>query len=418
MNRFVYLFLIFCFTFSNTIYAFGGNILQNVALALCLCLLLSRGVDKVNHTMIYFIVCCLLSMIVNNIPAFFKPFERFIQFLLVLFCVSPLLQSYEISRFRYRMLEIITMAFGLITVGSFVLKCTGGGITSVGYFGFSQHPNFLGFFSMITAILFLSLFFVVTDKKKRVAIMVLYVISFLIVLLSAARICLAGTVLGSVVFLYLYYKENLSRMIAVLLAMVALSAISFPLYEPYLDGIMYKQNNAQEEESSTSSRDLIWATRFEEIRRYPIFGVGCFAVDTSIPIADDERYYNPYSSDTGVVELGSTYLGVMSQTGILGFIGFAMILLFAFYRCWKAFRETDSIVPIWLLSSFSALAIHMIVEGYATQAGSMQCIYLWLLLACMISPVNVMEEEEERIVDAIGVVNGNDGDELEENDDE
>lgn len=416
MNRIVYIFLVFCFTFSNSIYAFGGSIWQNVALVLCLCLLLSKGIDKIGYVMVYYVACCLLSIVVNNIPAFFNPFGRFIQYLLVLLCVSPLLQSFEISRFRYRILEILIIAFGVITVGSFLLKCVGGGITSVGYFGFSQHPNFLGFFSMISAISFLALSFIFADKKKRIAMYVLYVISFLTVLLSAARICLAGAVLGSVVFFYLYYKENLSRMIVVLLSILALSAITFPLYEPYLEGVISKQNAAAEQGSDTSSRDAIWNTRIEEIKRYPIFGVGCFAVDTTIE--DDDTFYNPYNEFTGTVELGSTYLGVMSQTGVLGFVGFLVILLIAFYRCWKAIKETDSLIPIWLLSSFSALVIHMIVEGYAAQAGSIQCIYLWLLLACMITSVNVMEEEEERIAEAIGAVNEDDEDELEEYDDE
>lgn len=65
-------------------------------------------------------------------------------------------------------------------------------------------------------------------------------------------------------------------------------------------------------------------------------------------------------------------------------------------------KETDSLIPLWLLSVFAALAVHMVVEGYATHAGSMQCIFLWLLLSCMMMPAETMEEEEEDIAMAIG----------------
>ncbi len=400
MNKFLYFFFVFCFAFSNSIYAFGGSIWQNVAVVTCLLVVLFKGVDKVGYATVYFVVCCLLSILVNNIPDFFHPGERFIQYIVVLLSFSPLLQGNGIHAFRLKMMETVIIALTVITIASFLLRCAGGGITSVGYFGYAQHPNFLGFFSMITTIALLMLFFLATKKKVRLIIGGLFVFSLLTVMLSAARICLAGTVLGCLVFIYLYYKDNLSRLLTVVIVVAALVAVAFPLYEPYLDGVLYKQNAAEEAGSGTLSRDGIWATRMEEIRRYPILGVGCFSVDTSIE--EDDTYYNPYNVLMGTVELGSTYLGVMSQTGILGMIGFVAILVMALWRCWKTMKETDSLIPLWLLSVFAALAVHMVVEGYATHAGSMQCIFLWLLLSCMMMPAETMEEEEVDIAMAIG----------------
>ena len=72
-------------------------------------------------------------------------------------------------------------------------------------------------------------------------------------------------------------------------------------------------------------------------------------------------------------------------------------------------------VPIWLFALFGAIAIHMIVEGYATHAGSMQCVFLWLLLSCMMAPVDAMEEEEARLVEVLHI---EDDDEYDDEDEE
>ena len=103
------------------------------------------------------------------------------------------------------------------------------------------------------------------------------------------------------------------------------------------------------------------------------------------------------------MELGSTYLGVISQTGVVGFIGFVMILLVSFLHCYKLICATGTFVAMWLMALFAAIGVHMVVEGYATHAGSMQCLFLWLLFSCMMLPAEIIEEEEMRIEEKLGI---------------
>ncbi|MEF8803754.1 MULTISPECIES: O-antigen ligase family protein [Bacteroidales] len=401
MSKYLYYFFIFCFTISNSIYAFGGSLWQNAALVFFFLLALLKGVERLEGIIIYFVGCCLFSIVVNDVPAFFKPLERMVQYLLLLLAVSPLMRSYGIDRLRINLMETIVISLGILSLGSFVFYMAGGGISTIGYFGLSQHPNFLGFFAMITTVTTFALFFRSERKMQKLVIGGLFVVSLLVVMLSAARICLAGSIIGCLVFLYFHYKDRFSRLVLSLVVVGAIAMALFPLYSPFLKGVLYKQTAAMEEESATSSRDAIWATRLEEIRRYPIFGVGCFAVDTRIE--SDDNYYNPYSRTLGTVELGSTYLGVISQTGVVGFIGFVMILLVSFLHCYKLICATGTFVAMWLMALFAAIGVHMVVEGYATHAGSMQCLFLWLLFSCMMLPAEIIEEEEMRIEEKLGI---------------
>ena len=401
MGKYLYIFLTLCFAVANSIFAFWGSLSQILALVIVLLMVLSKGIEKFSFATLLFFCCCIISIMANNIPEFFKPWSRLVQYLLILLTVSPLVGSYLIDVLRFKVLEIVTLALSLVALGSFVYYLMGMGMTTVGYFGLAQHPNFLGFFGMISNISLWALFFMFEERKKKFIVLALLIASLIVTMLSAARICLAATLVGMLMLVYFRYKGRLGKLFKVLVFTGGIAAAAFPVYQPYLEGIMYKQNAAEDAESTTSSRDAIWATRLEEIHRSPITGVGCFSVDTSIQ--DDDKYYNPFNPITGTVELGSTYLGVMSQMGILGFVFFALILLTAVYKCWRATRQTDSMIPIWLFALFGAMAIHMIVEGYATHAGSMQCVFLWLLLSCMMTPIDAMEEEEDRLVELLHI---------------
>lgn len=421
MNKYLYIFLVFCFAVTNSIFILTfGSMMQLVALGILFLMTLSRGVEKVNVATILFAACCLLSIMVNVIPAFFSPWARFGQFFLLLLAVSPMVGSYRIDSLRMLTMEMVTLALGIISLGSFLYYLSGQGITMVGYFGLALHPNFLGFFAMITNITLLALLFMYENRKKKIIVGCMLVASILITMLSAARICLAGSAVGMLMLTYFWFKDRLGKLLKIAVLAFGIGFGAYPVYqplvEPYLAGVMTKQASSEEAESSTSSRDGLWATRLEEIHRYPVTGVGCFAVDTSIE--SDDTYYNPFNTNTGAIELGSTYLGVMSQTGMLGFFFFAIILLTAAFKCWRAMRQTDSIIPIWLFALFGAVAIHMIVEGYGMTAGSMQCLFLWLLLGSMMLPVDVMEDEEDRLVELLRMEEEDDDDEEDDEEDE
>lgn len=422
MNKYLILFLIFSFIHANSIFAwiFGDQIFQVLALILLALLTIINAENKVSFSVIVFCVCCFLSICANTIPEIFRPWSRLFQFVLLLTAVSPLFQGENISFIRHKTIETIVVSFIAITIASFMLYFSGGGISAVGYFGYAQHPNFLGFFAMMSTVSLLALFLVTNKINKRVIFIILFLASFIIAMLASSRTCLGATIVGCIILIFLEYKKSLSKMFVVVVSVIALAIVAFPLYESYLGGIMYKQDSAEKAGSTTSSRDALWATRIYEFNKSPIFGIGCFAVDTSIQSEEDDpeaEFYNPYNAVTGSVELGSSYLGLLSQLGIIGFLAFIVIFIKSFYRCYETINKTESIYPKWLFALGICMSIHMIFEGYVVQAGTIMCTFLWCLLACMQIPYDIMEEEEDYIIEKLQLIhedNVDDADEDEE----
>lgn len=89
-------------------------------------LALLKGVERLEGIIIYFVGCCLFSIVVNDVPAFFKPLERMVQYLLLLLAVSPLMRSYGIDRLRINLMETIVISLGILSLGSFVFYMAGG----------------------------------------------------------------------------------------------------------------------------------------------------------------------------------------------------------------------------------------------------------------------------------------------------
>lgn len=418
MNKYLYILLTLFFVLAN-VWMYGLNILQMVGVFIVFFVLLFKSPKFSSVSTLLYLLCCLLSIMVNDIPEFFKPGQRIVQYSFLILACSPMFAGDKVEKTRLVYFESVVLGFFLIAFSSGVLVFNGAALTDErGFYGFAQHPNFLGFFGMISVISLLALYSICEFKNKKIIIGVCLIASLVATMTAGSRICLAGAFIGCLVFLYLLYRDRIGKMVTYIGLGVALLVFSFPLYESYLAAAFYKQDRAQENESVTSSRDVLWATRLLEIERSPIFGVGCFAVDTSIKggefYGEGSKYYNPYDERTGSVELGSSFLGVMSQTGILGFIPFAILLISCFIKCYKTMKDTDSIVPVWLLALFAACMLHMIVEGYVTATGSPQCLFLWLLLAVMCSSPEQMEDEEDRLCYSLKLIDDEDYDEYEE----
>ena len=107
MKKNIYIFLVLCFAFANSVFAFGGSFSQILALVIVLLMVLSKGIEKLSFATLLFFCCCIISIITNNIPDFFKPWPRLAQYLLILLAVSPLIGGYLIDVFRFKVLEVL-----------------------------------------------------------------------------------------------------------------------------------------------------------------------------------------------------------------------------------------------------------------------------------------------------------------------
>jgi O-antigen ligase len=171
-----------------------------------------------------------------------------------------------------------------------------------------------------------------------------------------------------------FYKHHTSKLTQWIFILFLLIVSTAPIYSPFLDRVMQKQETNIERSGSTfSSREGKWNNRLDEFEENPIFGCGFAALDVS--------HNEDYSAYNGVVEPGSSWLALLSMTGVMGAILFAMMFLPTISSLIKARPGTASL----LLASIVFFSVHLVVEGYIFASGNYLCFLFWLILGCGIS---------------------------------
>jgi O-antigen ligase len=136
---------------------------------------------------------------------------------------------------------------------------------------------------------------------------------------------------------------------------------------------MNKISSAQESGDITSSRTNLWNARLTEFSSSPIVGIGFASVN--VDLNEEARF----DEETGKVEPGSSWLAILSMTGILGFLFFFIMFVKYFLFIWK--KANSNNIYLCLLGSLLVFyAIHMLGEGYIISSGSGLFFYFWLLL--------------------------------------
>lgn len=359
-----------------------------------LCYFLYKGGFSLDLLTTLFLLATLLSILGNDIPPFFKPWQRLVQLVLVMVCVSSINKSERVAFYREALMLNLCVVSAFIMLLNFLSYYGGfGQSTHVGFWGVCYHGNLLGMFSMIGIVYMLHLFLCEEHKIRRIIYMCCLLVGIVVLLLASSRNTLACAIIGGAVYIKLFYKSN-SRIITAGIVLGILYVLIAPFFEEYTYGLAAKNSEAATLGSITSSRDALWATRLAEFWKSPLIGVGAFAVDTSIQ--NSEKFFNPYNSVTGVVELGSTYLGILSQTGLLGFIAFIMLLVKAIRNGYRAAMDSMSKRQILMFTLLVMFSFHMIFEGYVNTAGQLLTLLLWLILACNIQPSNEIDEIENK----------------------
>ena len=340
----------------------------------------SRDTFHVDLYSVAFLATIVLSIVCNDIPQFFKPWSRFLQFVFLFIAASPMVRSIEVDRVRRQMTMGVLWATGIIAAWSIAGYVLGfglynwGGIS--GYMGVTGHPNFLGMFVMVAIIWFAALFFRCTEMYERIILGTLWLGCVIMLLVSASRASLASGLLGSLIVVYLRLQRSAGKMMTAGFVLAALSFIMLPYLLPYATNMLKKdENNENLEESFAATRGYIWELRYMELDESPYVGVGAFSCDISLPEAD--IFYN---ANTGSIELGSSYLGLLSQMGWIGFIAYLLLVVPV---AWKAYRyATRQQTPYaqLMLALLLCISAHMIFEGYAITAGAVQCVILWFVV--------------------------------------
>ena len=292
-------------------------------------LMLTKG-DVVYFRVIIFLVICAFSLIINNPPAIFKAWNRLGVYVLLLFVVSPMVSNALVNVKRRKILFYIMDVCILLSVLSFFCYFLGinlfvrrGEVLEIGmgtFSGLMNHSMVLGPISGLSSVVLLSYCLCEINGRKRILYIAATICCLGSCLFSASRIAVGAVIVGSVFTLYQRFRYSLTKFTTVLLAVLALGGITFPIWGGATDLLVQKQqSNIEMGGSLMSSREVKIDARIEEFKSSPIIGIGFATADPSLDYVNMEN---------GQIEPGSSWLAILSMTGILGlFYQFAYQLL-------------------------------------------------------------------------------------------
>lgn len=326
---------------------------------------------KINKLLIWMIIAAFISVFLNDIPSFFVPYQRLTAFILTITLIGPIFYSTVLIHFRRKLFWILNNWIIFMVIASFIGLILGlpfifgpGGFT-----GLFNQSMVLGPFAAIALIVSLYYFYTANTKSWKWIYILIALACFLSCIASASRGAILAVIMGILIFFYKIYQKKLSGYLLRIIVLIVVLVISYPLWQNYTGNLMNKISRSQERNGITTTRDNLWSARIAEFNSSPIIGIGFSAVDT--------RLTNRYDPETGVIEPGSSWLVILSMTGLLGFIPILILISSFFFMLYKSSYTPKNALYIGILMIF---IIHMIPEGYVFSSGSGQFFYFWLLL--------------------------------------
>lgn len=308
-----------------------------------------------------------IGILLSNPLPVFRPWERLMMFALLLAGIGPLFGGNENEHLSRRIFSYLTL-FCLI-IGALSAVCGVVGINyGAGVFsGLTPHSMVLGPIAgigMLYALHGITKLYLSRSKASWGLIMS-GIACAAAMLQSASRSAILAAAVSSI-----YLLIRIPRGRGILLVIMVLGFLTLlPFAEILTDGLLSKMKSAQETGSIFSSRAELWGDRWEEFINNPLFGVG-FASQSIITYS--------HSTQTGIIEPGSSYLGSLSMLGLAGSIPLFLTITYALYR--GIMLPGTPPLSACILIFF---CVHMAFEGYLLSAGSILCILLWSCISAI-----------------------------------
>lgn len=352
--------------------------LGNVLIGICgiLLVILSRK-TYINKLMVWFLLYLLLNIIICKPPSIFSPYLRLLYMCYVLLVISPIIQNDNFRKLRENSFLYMCVFSVIISLVSFIFYFLGINffngdeerfaeyLSHGGWFaGLTKHSMLLGPVSGIASVSMFAMFL----KTKKYIYLVIFLLCLSSVLFSASRGALYSVIVSIFVMMFRASK-SISVFFRRFAFLFTLSFFLFAFSDTLLSGIKHKYEVRDvDQEGLFASRQVRMEHRMDEFLENPFFGIGFASLDL--------KYEEEYSSTTGGVEPGTSWLAILSMTGLCGFF---LVFLIFFYAFKHSYIEStlESTAKIGVLSMF---VVHMLIEGYFYAAGSPLFFMVWLTL--------------------------------------
>lgn len=317
--------------------------------------------------MLLTIVIFLTTILINDIDSIFQAEYRLISWTLLIFAVGPFVFNEYLQNFKRKLLYALLYTFMIMGSISFIWWILGLPSLGRGHFtGLFTHSMLLAPIASIGSIFAISNFVSTNTIKNKIIFLFLFITNFLSILLAASRGALVGTILVLMIFI-IFSKIKYKKILISLTIIITFSYLQFEDVNITNSSITEKIANR----GIDNTRAGLWHDRILEFNSSPIFGVGFAAQDLTL-----NGRLGKGASEEGGVEPGSTYLMILSMTGLIGL--FSLLILFSKYL--GKFKELKYSLDNPTMLIFLFFLIHFISEGYLYSSGSLMAFTFWLLI--------------------------------------
>lgn len=329
--------------------------------------------NRIEIVPLFFILYLPISLYLSNPIPIFRSWERLMAFMMLFIVASPLIQSVVARNLRRQTLTWILRFSVIISVICFFCYFLDINLFEDDYREtyYDDYEEFIGHFSGITRhsmllgpISSIATLYLIDEvrKHRRYILLPLIVMTIGTLLFAASRLSIVAAIAGVVLTLLMKYGARM-RIVKYALITCVVATMIYPWTKQYIKPVINKHENVETGVYDTRTEKIEF--RFSEFKKSPIVGIGFASID---PDGQDD-----YDMVTGTIEPGSSWLAILSMTGIVGMILFIGIIVYSYYTI----KFTDSYLLPSLLFFF---IIHMMAEGYVFSSGNTIGFILWLVI--------------------------------------
>lgn len=325
-----------------------------------------------------------ISLISNPFPELSLRTQRFIAFSTGMPCLSPLIVTERLSDVRKLLLKTTLITLSVSVVISFMIwiytltpLCQNSeDFTYYGFRGLFNKGMSLSPVAAVTSVWSAYRIFH-TSSRSTSLWLTLTIVSILTCICAGSRIALVGLV-ASLCFIFFINKTKIihslkkKRYRIAAIFICAITALAIP---KAMTSIILKNNVAQSHGTWYYSRQELWNDRIAEFKSSPVIGIG---------YANRILHEDESPGDLRKMEPGSSYLSLLSNTGLIGMSMFLCFLATLAIRSCKISTRKNIQALTLPLSLLIFLLINGITEGWLLYSGGMMSPIFWLACSSLI----------------------------------
>lgn len=334
---------------------------------------------KPDRVLLGFCGVALLSIVVNDPPGWFESYQRWCLLVMMLCLLSPLVRCRSLDLFRGCMWRAVIVSLRAVVIVSFFLQYIPYEVAGAVRGAFSGPFAYPMMASPLAAFVAVDSAYRVVCRRLPRGYALLYCGLFAMALLemvaAGSRCAILGAGCGAVVIFVCGYK-SWKRILAVMSVVLVAGFVMLSVPTRTAGTVIRKNELAAKHNSVTASRDELWLARISEFKEKPVLGIGLGVSTHYSPTFD--RSVDPEKGITRPTEPGSSWLSVLSNTGIIGLV---LLLWFNVRLAVKAVKDVSAgnEGAVLLLALLVFYAVHGCFEGWMLYGGSLTFFIYWLL---------------------------------------